>query len=191
MTTESTNDEEPTERTAQAAQRLIRRLDARRRNGEDRNDVIERLLDETIEEVPIETVIDDVFDHFDHVASIAVDHTQPEEPSSVQITVYTGDIFGFEYGCDENVPLYSSGRSRVVIESSDGERFTVPFHLIATSTGPSPEMIERTPVYMSDNVLGAEPLSVEAGLDRLRSKLGKTTTEIRTMMYGERSQSES
>ena len=187
MTTESVNEEDSTERTAQAAQRLKRRLDARRRDGEDRNDVIERLLNETIEEVPIETVIDDVVDHFDHVASIAVNHTQPEEPNSLQITVYTGDVFGY----DENVPLYSSGRSRVVTKASNGERFTVPFFITATSDGPSPEMIERTPVYMSDNVLGADPLSVEDGLDRLRSKLGKTTTEIRTMMYGERSQSDS
>ena len=184
MTTEPTPNEDGELRseTDQSIQQLILRINDRRHEGESRNDVIRRLLDETIEEVPIETVVKDVFNYFGHVASIAVDHVPPEEPTLIQITVYTGDVYDFV----EDVPIHGSGRKRVVIETNDEDRFVVPFFIIATSDGPSGEMLERTPIYYSDSVLGAEPLPIAKGLERLRSKLGKSPQEIRAIMDDKR-----
>lgn len=154
------------------------RLDSRRHDGEDRNDVIRRLLDETIEEVSIETVVGDIFEYFDHVACIDVAIKRPERPTSLRFTVFTGDVYGYE----EDVSLHDSGRKRVAVETSDGERFVVPFFIVATSDGPSYETISRTPLYYSDNIVGTDPMDVDEGLDRLRSKLGKSVDEIREML---------
>lgn len=161
------------------AKQVAVRLNGRRQAGETRADVIERLLDETVEDVPLPTVINEIFSQFDHVASIDVGHPNPESPTMLTITVYTGDADGYE----DTVDIYRSGRYRAVIENESGERFTPSFDIIATVTGPSGmNTAGRTCVYMAEQVIGAEPQSVDDGLATLQQKLGKSSDEVEAMV---------
>lgn len=162
---------------------LLNRLDSRRNEGETRIDVVERLLDETVVEVPIEDILTEALDHFDHVSGITVHLPFPERMSSLHVTVNTGDID--EHHVDG--PLHYSGRHHASITNLDGERFVIPFTVVASVDGPScMETIESTPVYVADSVVDADPLTLEDGLERLRRKVGKSFDEIREMLHTER-----
>lgn len=126
----------------------------------------------------IREIIGKLFNRFDHVASVCVDHPNVEDPGLVFITVYTSEAGGF----GEQISLYDSEEVLATIENAEEERFTLPFEIIATWDGPTSEMMERTPVYMSENVLGAKPISVDDGIAHLQAKLGKPRDEVRELV---------
>lgn len=94
------------------------------------------------------------------------------------ISVHTGEV---EF--EEDVFLYEGEESRAVIESHAGEQFYLPFDIIATCDGPRRETMSTTPVYVTDSILGMEPVSLDEGLDQLRTKIGKPSDELRELVY--------
>ncbi len=164
--------------TIKASERTKRRLDRRTRMGVDNSydDVINRLLDATMEMVSIEEVIDAITDFYDDIAMIKAD-TLPscENPSKVIITVHTGEAGSLE----DHPPIFNQGNEYVKIKTDD-ETYVAFVRVMATFDGPGTlETSERTTLYMNDNVLGGEPVSIDEGLERLRTKLGMDHEEIR------------
>ncbi|WP_133412276.1 hypothetical protein [Natrarchaeobaculum sulfurireducens] len=164
-------------------EQTLERLEARRTVTEDYDDVVNRLLDATVVEHSIETIIHDLVDHFEgYVAGIAVGHSCVENPGLLTITAYTADANGYE----DLVSLYESEVVRAVIETADGNEINARVNIIATCSGPQSEMMGTTPVYIAENVIGLEPVEIDDGLERLREKIGQPYDEVRKMMgYGE------
>lgn len=143
---------------------LPSRLDRRREVGETTNDVIERLLDETIEAVPIETIVKDIIDYYDDIHAIIVHHTDPVE--TMEISVYTDDVGN----AGEMGPLYDAGRIQAGFETQSGDRIAVPFFIVSCNGEPDiQEESGITPIYVPES--GSVDLPLAEGLDRLRSKV--------------------
>jgi hypothetical protein len=157
----------------------LRRLESIRKADENADEAITRMLDNAVEKVPIETIMTDLLDRFEDVASINVNlSASSENPGMLLISVHTGDA-----GWEDNITFREGKESRAVIESKAGEQFCLPFDIIATCDGPKRESIGTTPIYMTDDVLGAEPVTLDEGLDQLRAKIGKSRDELRAMVY--------
>lgn len=161
------------------------RLETRRKDDESVDALIQRLLDETAEEVALESLLNHILDHYDHVAGIRVDHPTSEDPSYIHIKVFTGDVREHrdEWEFIRTSAQFDAATTHVVIEDEEGDvSHTLPFQVFADPDGPTGETIGMTPVYVADDVVGSEPLSLEAGLARLRAKIGKSADEIRAEM---------
>jgi hypothetical protein len=157
----------------------LRRLESIGKPDEDCDDAITRMLDNAVEKVPIENIMTDLLSRFEDAVNINVDPVpEHENPGMLIISVHTGNA-----GLEDNITFHEGKESHAVIESKAGEQFCLPFDVIATCDGPKRESIGTTPVYMSDNVRGAEPVTVDDGLDQLRAKIGKPNDEIRTLVY--------
>lgn len=133
------------------------------------DDVINRLLKETANEVELQEVIQTAFEQFEHIACVTVAHLATyEEPTQLRISIHTGDVDGFE----EYVDLYES-RSLVHIERGNEEDdLKVPFDVIATCDGPQTlNSQEMTTIFMQDSVIGSEEIELVTGLDYLHDKL--------------------
>ena len=91
------------------------------------------------------------------------------------IRVHTGEAESLE----EYPDIYNQGNEYARIETDD-ETYVVFVRVMATFDGPGTfETMERTTLYMSDDTLGAEPVSLEEGLDRLQAKIGMDLQEFR------------
>ena len=157
----------------------LRRLESIRKTDENADEAITRMLDNAVQKVPIEKLITDLLSRFEDAVNINVDPVpEHENPGMLIISVHTGNA-----GLEDNITLYEGKESRAVIESEAGEQFCLPFDVIATCDGPKRESIGTTPVYMSDSVVGAEPVALDDGLDQLRAKIGKPNDEIRALVY--------
>ena len=158
--------------------RLYRRATADEQTYED---VISRLLDETTAEVSLEEVIETAIEKYDDVASVCVDHHSPDEPPmQLRITVFTGEAKSFQ----DQVGVFDA-KHRVVIPADEEDVTTVPFEVVATFDGPrNMDGMEGTPVYMSEDVVGAEPLELDKGIRYLREKLGNPEWEPHQELLG-------
>ncbi|WP_312908213.1 hypothetical protein [Natronosalvus caseinilyticus] len=156
----------------------LRRLESIRKDDENCDDVLTRLLDNAVQNVPIEEILRDLLSQFEDAVSIDVDlSSRYKNPGMLIISVHTGEV-SFE----ENVSLYAGKESRAMIESKVGEQFYLPFDIIATCDGPKRETMSTTPVYATDSILGMEPVSLDEGLDQLRTKIGKPRDELRELV---------
>jgi len=147
-----------------------RRLRRRAKNGERTyDDVIIRLLNESSTKITLVEVIETAMNQYDHVASITVDHISTHEDSYyLMIWIYTGEADRLE----EPVDLFSQ-EYQIVIDFGKAEKpLYLDFDVIATYSGPNTmDTGTRTPVYMSDSVIGAPQLDLDAGLAYLNEKL--------------------
>lgn len=170
--------EETTDHTVQNGQSVqidrmtVQHLYNRAENNEHTiDDVINRLLKETANEVELDEVIRTAMDQFDYVACVSVAHLATyEEPTGIVIEIFTGDVDQFE----ETVDLYDS-RYLINIKRDDGkDDLQVPFDVIATCDGPvTSNSAGQTTVFMHDNVIGAEEIELATGLEYLHDKLAK------------------
>lgn len=131
------------------------------------NDTAENQTDAAIAEVELETVLKKAIDKFDSIASITISHLGTHErPGMIRVTVYTGEAEGLE----DYLQLYPKGH-KIAIERED-ETLLVPSTVMATCGGPvSADSLERTTIYMNEDVLGAQPVALVDGLAYVQDKL--------------------
>ena len=131
---------------------------------------------------PIKAVIDEIETSFDGIAAITLRHPLPkEEMHSMQIIVHTDDP-----GILRLDPMQHVTVTEAVIELKDGDQVGIPYDIHSSSDDPAAtETANITPLYRSDEIEYAEPITVEDGLDRLRWKLGKTRNEIQSALREE------
>jgi hypothetical protein len=118
-------------------------------------------------QINIESLIDKLFDRFDHIAEIYVAHMPSvSEVSQLHITVHTGEAESLEQYLDLTTA------DEITIDTGEAEPLALPFEVMATVDGPGHiESVGGTTVYMSDNVMGAESREVDTGLSVLRQKV--------------------
>lgn len=146
-------------------------------SNEDEQTAQKRALSE-----PIDAVIDEIEKSFDGIAAITLRHPLPkEEMHSMQIIVHTDDL-----GAPRLDPMQHVTVTEAVIDVKDGDQVGILYDIHSSSDDPAAtETANITPVYRSDDVGYAEPITVEDGLDRLRWKLGKTRDEIQSTLQEE------
>ncbi|WP_336134239.1 hypothetical protein [Natronomonas amylolytica] len=156
----------------------LRRLNSIQKADESCDDVLTRLLDNAVKNVPIEEIMTDLLDQFEEAVSINVElPPQHPNPGKMFISVHTGNV-----GLEEYVSLYDGTESRAVIESNAGDQFCLLFDVIATCDGPKMETMSTTPIYATNSILGTDSISLDEGLDQLRSKIGKPSEELRDLV---------
>lgn len=146
----------------------MHRLTRRAREDEQTcEDVINRLLDDTIITVELTEVIEQSLDQFQDVPSITVNHLPTHErPEEIVISLYTGEANSYE----EYLDLYSPDH-QIVIDRDD-ETFTVPFHVKAYFEGPVTwDSTENTTIHLPEGVFGVEPVNLDDGIAYLQNKL--------------------
>jgi len=158
----------------------LRRLASIQTVDESCDDVLTRLLDDAVQDVPMEEILRDLLSQFEEAVSIDVDLLPySENPGEMIIMVHTG-----EASLEDAVSLYPGKESRAMIESNAGDQFCLPFDIVATCAGPRAETMSTTPVYATDNIRGMEPVSLDEGLDQLRTKIGMSSDELRELVHG-------
>ncbi|MDG5760488.1 hypothetical protein QA600_14195 [Natronococcus sp. A-GB1] len=131
---------------------------------------------------PIKAVIDEIEKSVDGIAAITLSHPLPkEEMHSMQIIVHTDDRSNPMLD-----PMQHMTVTEAVIDLKDGDQVGILYDIhIITDDPAATETVNITPVYRSDDVEYADPITVEDGLDRLRWKLGKTRDEIKSTLQEE------
>lgn len=131
---------------------------------------------------PIEAVIDEIKKSCDAIAAITLTHPLPkEEMHPMQILVHTDDPSAAQLD-----PMQHVTATEAVIDIEDGDQVCILYDIhISTDDPTGNETVNTTPVYRSDDVEHADPITVEEGLDRLRWKLGKTSDEIQSTLREE------
>jgi hypothetical protein len=157
--------------TLRTTKERLAELSYRSKDRESYDDTIARLLQETEKIVSLEEAINACFEQFDNVASVRVSHPRlvsEDDLSGLVITIYTGEAESFEHSFE---PL--SVDHKVVINYGNGDQSRpLSYECFATFDGPQTmDNREQTVVYMDDSVLNAEPLSLDEGLEKLRTKL--------------------
>lgn len=155
-------------------QKTIRRIRKRQAEGESADDIVSRLLDNTIEEVCLETIVNEIRSHYDHVAGIAVELSDVEEPTMAQISVATADAFPYE----DPAEVFQSGRYRLAVEEDGCRLCSLPFTVVAAPDGMKFETVATTPVYEHDELSPAD------GIKRFKEKLGLSRDELREDIRG-------
>lgn len=132
---------------------------------------------------PIEEIIDEIKKSVDGIAAITLSHPLPnEEMHPMQIIVHTDD---------RSKPMLDPMQHVTVTEAvidikEDGDQIGILYDIHISTDDPAvTETVNITPVYRSDDVEHADPITVEDGLDRLRWKLGKTRDEIQSTLQEE------
>lgn len=117
-------------------------------------------------QIEIESLIDELFDRFDHIAEIYVAHTPSvSEISQLHITVHTGEAESLEQYLDLTTA------DEVTIDTGEAEPLSLPFEVMATVDGPGHRpSVGGTTVYI-DNVAGAESRELETGISMLQQKV--------------------
>lgn len=117
--------------------------------------------------IELETVIEELMDEFDYVASINVDHLATlERLTQIRITAFTGEANSFE----DYLDLFTS-EHKIAIDRND-ETLLVPFTVCATFDGPTTwDSKGQTTIYMHEDVIRAHPISLENGLAYVQDKL--------------------
>lgn len=119
------------------------------------------------EQIGIESIIDDLFDRYEYIAEVYVAHLPyASKVDQLHITAHTGEAESFEDYLDLTTA------DEVTIDTGETEPITLPFDVMATVHGAGHiQGSEGTTVYMDDNVMGADPREVDAGLSMLRQKV--------------------
>ena len=119
------------------------------------------------EHIDIESLIDKLFDRFEHIAEIHVAHIpSASEVTQLHITVHTSEAKSL------NQSLDLTSADEATIDTGEVDPLSLPFNMIATVDGAGHiQGTEGTTVYMSNNVMGADPREIEAGLTMLRQKV--------------------
>ncbi len=119
------------------------------------------------EQIGIESLIDDLSDRFGYIAEVYVAHLpSASDVAQLHITVHTGEAESLEQYLD------FTSADEVTIDTGQAEPLSLPFDVMATVDGAGHiQGAEGTTVYMSDNVMGAEPRELDAGLSILRQKV--------------------
>lgn len=132
---------------------------------------------------PIEAIIDEIEKSVDGIAGITLSHPLPnEEMHPMQIFVHTDDLSKPMLD-----PMQHVTATDAVIDIKDGDQVGILYDIhISTDDPAATETVNITPVYRSDDVGYADPITVEDGLDRLRWKLEQTRDELQsTLQEGE------
>lgn len=158
-------------------EQTLRRLESIKTPGKSYNEILNRVLDDAIKNVPVKDLMTYLQVMFENAVGITVTLHGTENPRMSLITIYT------DHGMEKKVSLYEQREARLVIESQTGERHCLPFHVYTTSSGPKTESIDTTPIYMADNALGKEPVTLKQGLNRLQAKIGKPHDEVRELVH--------
>lgn len=137
------------------------------------DDVIKRLLEKTENSNSLYHLVEQAIEQYDDVASVRVSHPwnidDSAEPGTVIITVYTGEAETFE---EHFEPLSSDSKVLLPRGSGMGETKPLRYECIATFDGPQTmDTDEQTIVYMDDSVIGAEPIELADGVEKLGDKL--------------------
>jgi hypothetical protein len=144
---------------------VLKLKDRARETDETLDDVINRLLDETVLEVSLDEVIETVVEEYEDIACIVVNHPELGD-LNIGIQVFTPDADS-DY---EAADLYSP-KDQVCIERGD-DPVRRNFGIFATCDGPETRNTTfRTTIYMADNVVGASSLELDTGLTYLKEKL--------------------
>lgn len=124
-------------------------------------------MTEETEQIGIESLIEKVFDQFDDIAEIYVAHLpSASDVAQSHITVHTGEAKSLEQY------LALTTADEVMIDTGGADPLSLPFDVLATVDGAGHiQGAEGTTIYMSDNVMGAEPRELDVGLLMLRQKL--------------------
>ncbi|MCU4744226.1 hypothetical protein [Natronoglomus mannanivorans] len=146
-------------------QETKRRLFHRRRTDETFDDMINRLLDETIVEMTLKETIEAARNEYDDITAISVNHPGLTETGLLYVKIWSPEIMD---GGEANV---FSPSHRVVIER-DGE--TVRMVPVVIEGMYFPDLADNqdtTTIYLED--LGAKhnPVALAEGIDHLRNKL--------------------
>lgn len=95
--------------------------------------------------------------------------------------VHTDDL-----GAPRLDPMQHVTVTEAVIDVKNGDQVGILYDIHSSSDDTAAtETANITPVYRSDEIEYAEPITVEDGLDRLRWKLGKTRNEIQPALQEE------
>ncbi|WP_254837840.1 hypothetical protein [Natronomonas marina] len=131
---------------------------------------------------PIEAVIDEIEKSVHGIAAITLSHPLPnEEMHPMEIIVHTDGRRKPMFD-----PMQDVTATEAVIDIKDGDQVGILYDIhIRTDDPVVTETVNITPVYRSDDVGQADPITVEDGLDRLRWKLGKTRDEIQSALREE------
>ena len=152
-----------------ATERRLRRR-GRHYGHESYDQVINSLLIETTKTIPLREAIDIALDEFDDVACVVVNHLNfgADGVGNLCITIYTGDAGGFEEYLNLFGPEY-----RITFDNDESApKRQYDFSFMATMFGPkSVNSAEGTTIYMAEDVLGAESLPLETGIEYLSDKL--------------------
>jgi len=133
---------------------------------------------------PIQAVIDEINKTFDDIAAITLSHPLPKEDEMhpMQIIVYLSKSSPSMLD-----PMQHVAPTEAVIDVNDGNQVGILYDIHVIMDEPAgTETVNVTPVYRSDEVGHADPITVEDGLERLRWKLGKTSDEIQSTLREKR-----
>lgn len=144
-----------------------------RDDDESYDDVIKRLLEKTEHPNSLYYVVEQAIEQYDDVASVRVSHpwniSDSDEKGTVIITVYTGEAETFE---EHFEPLSPDNKVRLPRGPTMEETEPLRYECIATFDGPQTmDTDEQTVVYMDESVIGAEPVELEEGIEKLGDKL--------------------
>ena len=143
---------------------VVKLRNRRRETDQTLDDIVSRLLDETVKGVTLDEVIETVTEEYENIACIVVHHLRGD--AHLSIKVFTPDI-DTDY---EVADLYSPNHQIRIERDDDSVRWG--FELIATCEGPETwNNTSSTTIYMADNVHNANPLDLETGLKYLKEKL--------------------
>lgn len=145
------------------------------------DDVVQRLLSVTEKDISLREAVEGYFNEFDpeSIAGMSAWISWHEgEPTAVMFTINTGeakldgqhvvDTFGAEY--------------RIRIDRPDDDPLRLRFQCEADPYGPaSLETSDTIPIYLCDDLAGADPIPLDEGIERLKAKLlGRGEQEVET-----------
>ncbi|WP_254863130.1 hypothetical protein [Halovivax gelatinilyticus] len=168
MEQKSTNDTAAQSGSNKPAENIAFRIDNRRREGESREDVINRCLDETVESVTLEEVTAAIEEEFDEISCVRfAAHVPIDETGLVIFTVHTPEAFDF----DEREFAFGTDRYRLVFPDIDGLDREYEFGVEASEFSPGDERLsDYTHVYRADHFESLAPLTFAEGLESLRTR---------------------
>ena len=126
-------------------------------------------MEEKTKQLTIESLIEQINNRFEDIAEIFVAHLPiASKVSQLHITVHTGEAESLEQYI-EITPA-----DEVAIDIGETEPLSIPFQVMATFDGPGHiHGSEGTTIYMSNDVIGAEPRELDTGLSILQKKLAR------------------
>lgn len=126
--------------------------------------------DAEIDEISLREAVDHALDQFDDVVCVVVHHLPyVRSLQDLVITVYTGHA-----DSEGEWPGVFGHHIRVRIARPDAEPLRLPVRVHASCGGPQERNdLEMTTVFMTDEVIGARPLTVEKGVGYLEKKLAR------------------
>ena len=118
-----------------------------------------------------ESLVDKVFDKYDEIFEIYVNHPLPYGDSSLYMKIITPEVEPFQKWLD------IEPTEPVTIELPDGDSVDLPIMVLATWDGPgNVQGPAGTSIYLSEDVLDG-PRDIETGLSMFRKKVnGKCPT---------------